>query len=300
MLEVKNVSFAYPHEEQVLSNLNFSLNHEKILAIVGQSGSGKSTLLKLIYGLLEPHIGSILWNNEEIPKPKDVLIPGHQKMKLVEQDFNLMPYIRVYENIQQHILRLQESERKPLLDYWHAFLNIQHIETKKAKDLSGGQMQRVAIAKAFISNPDLLLLDEPFSNLDTMTKSTLVSDLKTVIKERKTSCIVVVHQPEDALALADEILVLDNGKIQQLATPEQVYHKPASKTVAQLFGVSNFFSKAEMENILKPVSSVYHTIEGNSLIRAQELSLKDIQAEYEVIGKLFTGPYSLLKVKAGN
>ena len=141
MLQINQLSFSYPNEAQdVLKNIDFSLESGKILAIVGPSGCGKTTLLKLIYGLLTPSQGDIKWHTEVIPNPKDVLVPGFSKMKFVEQDFNLMPYIKVYENMQQHILHLTEEEREPILKYWLDFLKIQHIETKKAKDLSGGQM----------------------------------------------------------------------------------------------------------------------------------------------------------------
>ena len=112
MLQVNQLSYTYPNEAQVvLDSINFQLESGKILAIVGLSGCGKTTLLKLIYGLLAPTKGEIQWNSESIPDPKDVLVPGFKQMKLVEQDFNLMPYIKVYENMQQHILHLTEEEQ---------------------------------------------------------------------------------------------------------------------------------------------------------------------------------------------
>jgi ABC-type sugar transport system ATPase subunit len=299
MLQVNQLSFSYPNEVQdVLKNIDFSLESGKILAIVGPSGCGKTTLLKLIYGLLAPSKGDIKWNSEAIPNPKDVLVPGFSKMKFVEQDFNLMPYIKVYENMQQHILHLTEEEREPILKYWLDFLNIQHIETKKAKDLSGGQMQRVAIAKAFIANAELLLLDEPFSNLDTVTKSYLISDLKRIIKEKNTSAIVVVHHPEDALEIADEVLVLDKGQIAQQDTPQNVYIAPKSKTVASLFGLANFFTLSEAKNILSLDLEHFSQVEKEILIRPNQLTADNLKTKFEVLSELFLGYSTIQKVEA--
>ncbi len=298
MLQVNQLSFSYPNESKtVLGSMDFELNSGKILAIVGPSGCGKTTLLKLIYGLLAPSKGHVQWNSETIPNPKDILVPGFKKMKLVEQDFNLMPYIKVYENMQQHILHLSDEERAPILKYWLDFLNIQHIETKKAKDLSGGQMQRVAIAKAFIANAELLLLDEPFSNLDTVTKSYLVSDIKKLIKAQNATAIVVVHHPKDALEIADEILVLDNGQIAQHDTPLKVYENPTSKTVASLFGLTNFFTPNEAEDILNLDFNTLTKVENESFIRPHKLSSVDIKSNFEIIGELFLGYSTIQKIK---
>jgi ABC-type sulfate/molybdate transport systems ATPase subunit len=208
-----------------------------------------------------------------------------------------MPYIKVYENMQQHILHLTEEEREPILKYWLDFLKIQHIETKKAKDLSGGQMQRVAIAKAFIANAELLLLDEPFSNLDTVTKSYLVSDLKRLIKAQSASAIVVVHHPEDALEIADEVLVLDKGHIAQQDTPQNVYKKPKSKTVASLFGLANFFTKEEANIILNLDLENFHQINDDYLIRPHQLKVENIKTKYVALGELFLGYTTIREIE---
>jgi ABC-type sugar transport system ATPase subunit len=299
MLQVKGLTFHYPDNTEVFNNLNFTLKKGNILAIVGPSGSGKTTLLNLIYGLLAPTSGDVFWNKELVPNPKDVLIPGYDKMKLVAQDFDLMPFIKVFENMQQHILHLQEDERKPILDEWLSFLQIQHIESKKAKDLSGGQKQRVAIAKAFISNPELILLDEPFSNLDTLTKSFLISDLKALLKQKKTTAIVVVHQPEDALEIADEIIVVNEGRIEQQASPKKIYNQPNNKTVTSLFGLSNFFTSSEIENLLNINSNDFSVIQNEFVIRPHQLPLSKVKAKYTISDELFKGSSTLLRIEAG-
>ena len=298
MLKVQNLSFSYSKEKPLLSKINLKLEQGRILAIVGMSGSGKTSLLKLIYGLLAPDAGAVYWNNEKIPSPKDVLVPGFSKMKLVDQSYDLMPYIKVYENMQQHILHLMDEERKSILEEWLSFLNIKDIEHKKAKDLSGGQMQRVAIAKAFIANAELLLLDEPFSNLDTVTKSYLVSDLKEVIKKRDVSSIIVVHHPEDALEIADEIAVLNNGRIEQIGTPHEIYHQPKSKAVAELFGLTNYFTSAEVKTLLNINLTNFVSIENETVVRPHQLTLSAIKVPYTVLSELFLGYSTLSKVKA--
>lgn len=297
MLQVNHIAFSYSDADRIFSDLSFNVQPGEIVALVGPNGCGKTTLLKLIYGLLPLTAGHISWKEEQVPHPKEVLIPGEKTMKLVEQDFNLMPYINVYENIQQHVLHIHDDDRQPILDYWLNFLNITEIEHKKASDLSGGQMQRVAMAKSLISNPELIMLDEPFSNLDTLTKSNLMSDLKTHLRQTGTTAIVVIHQPDDALEIADKIMVLNAGQIQQFAEPKTVYQRPATRMVAELFGVSNFLNRKEFHAIFNLNAADYHMIDGAIMVRAHEISLEDLKSKYHVEDTLFLGHRTLQKVR---
>lgn len=297
MLKVNHIAFSFSDADRIFSDLSFNVQSGEIVALVGPSGCGKTTLLKLIYGLLPLTAGHISWSGDRVPHPNEVLIPGEKTMKLVEQDFNLMPFINVYENIQQHVLHIHDDDRQPILDYWLNFLNITEIEHKKASDLSGGQMQRVAMAKSLTSNPELILLDEPFSNLDTLTKSNLMSDLKTHLRQTGTTAMLVIHQPEDALEIADKIMVLHAGQIQQFAEPKTVYKRPKTRMVAELFGVSNFLNRNEFNAIFNLNAADYHLIDEAIMVRAHEICLEDLKSKYDVEDTLFLGHRTLQKVR---
>ena len=297
MLKVNHIAFSFSDADRIFSDLSFNVQSGEIVALVGPSGCGKTTLLKLIYGLLPLTAGHISWKGDRVPHPNEVLIPGEKTVKLVEQDFNLMPFINVYENIQQHVLHIHDDDRQPILDYWLNFLNITEIEHKKASDLSGGQMQRVAMAKSLTSNPELILLDEPFSNLDTLTKSNLMSDLKTHLRQTGTTAMLVIHQPEDALEIADKIMVLHAGQIQQFAEPKTVYKRPKTRMVAELFGVSNFLNRNEFNAIFNLNAADYHLIDEAIMVRAHEIRLEDLKSKYDVEDTLFLGHRTLQKVR---
>lgn len=235
MLKVNNISFNYQKKKAVLKNFSFQLNAGEHLCIMGESGCGKSTLLKIIYGLFDLNEGTIFWNNTQIFGPKKNLVPGFKYFKYVAQDFDLMPYISVSENIKKHLSRFYPEESEKRTQELLEVIEMQAFENTKVKNLSGGQKQRVAIARSLAKEPQLLLLDEPFGQIDNFKKNTLRRRLFAYLKEKNIACIVATHDKNDALSFADKLLIIRNNKILINAAPKEIYNHPKEKYVATLF-----------------------------------------------------------------
>lgn len=238
MLAVLNLNFSYL-KDKTLTNINFELNSGNNLALIGESGCGKSTLLKLIYGLYDLDEGQIFWNDIEVLGPKYNLIPGVDQMKYLAQDFDLMPFITVAENVGKYLSNIYPEKKKARVMELLEIVEMTEFASVKAKNLSGGQMQRVAIARVLALEPELLLLDEPFSHIDNFRKNSLRRKLFSYLKEKKITCIVATHDSTDLLSFADEVLVMKEGKIIEKGTPKFVYENPKNKYVASLFGDIN-------------------------------------------------------------
>ncbi|MEN8704039.1 MAG: ABC transporter ATP-binding protein [Polaribacter sp.] len=235
MLSVNHISFRYSKSKIVLDDFNFTLNKGEHLCVMGESGCGKSTLLKTIYGLLDLNKGSIHWNDEQILGPEFNLVPGFDKFKYVAQDFDLMPYISVSENIKKYLSRFYPEESEQRTQELLEVIEMQAFQNTKVKNLSGGQKQRVAIARALAKEPKLLLLDEPFSQIDNFKKNTLRRNLFQYLKEKNIACVVATHDKNDALSFADYLLVIKDNKILVNEKPEDAYANPKEKYLASLF-----------------------------------------------------------------
>ena len=225
MLSVKNISFSYS-KSQILSGISLSVKQGDYLAIVGESGSGKSTLLKLIYGEYDLDEGKILWNGSAVLGPKDKLVVGHGFMKYVAQEFDLMPFTTVSENIGTHLSNFYPKEKEKRIKELLKVVELEEFSSTKVKLLSGGQKQRVALAKAIAKQPEVLLLDEPFSHIDNFKKQSLRKSLFQFLKTKQITCIVATHDKNDVLAFADHMAVLNNGKIILKGPPNELYINP--------------------------------------------------------------------------
>ncbi|QTD36428.1 ABC transporter ATP-binding protein [Polaribacter batillariae] len=235
MLKVKHISFGYTKNKTVLENFNFTLKEGEHLCIMGESGCGKSTLLKIIYGLLDLQKGTIFWKENQVLGPKKYLVPGMDFFKYVAQDFDLMPYISVSENIKKHLSRFYPEESEKRTQELLEVIEMKAFENTKVKNLSGGQKQRVAIARALAKEPELLLLDEPFGQIDNFKKNSLRRRLFAYLKEKNIACIVATHDKNDALSFADRLIVIRHQKIIANDSPKEIYHNPKKKYIAALF-----------------------------------------------------------------
>lgn len=235
MLHVNLTSFSYTDKE-ILKNINFKLKKGEHLAVLGESGCGKSTLLHIIYGLLHVNEGTLTWNEKPLLGPKFNLVPGENFMKLVAQEFNVMPFISVAENVATYLSRLDEKADQERIQELLEVVELEDFASTKVKQLSGGQKQRVALAKALANEPQLLLLDEPFSNIDTFRKNKLRRKLFSYLKKQHIACITATHDAEEALAFSDHILLLKDGESEIFGTPEEVYTNPRSVYQAGFFG----------------------------------------------------------------
>lgn len=238
MLSVKDISFSYIDKPN-LKSVSFSLTKGKNLAIIGESGCGKSTLLKLIYGLHDLDEGQIFWNETEVLGPKFHLIPGMPFMKYLAQDFDLMPFITVAENVGKYLSNFFPEDKQARISELLEIVEMTEYANVKAKFLSGGQMQRVALARVLALEPEVLLLDEPFSHIDNFRKNSLRRKLFGYLKEQQITCVVATHDSTDVLAFADEVAIIKDGKIIESGIPTFIYQNPRNRYVASLFGDVN-------------------------------------------------------------
>ncbi|HVG16933.1 MAG TPA: ABC transporter ATP-binding protein, partial [Chitinophagaceae bacterium] len=201
------------------------------IGIVGATGSGKTTLLKMIAGLLQPTSGTVLLQGKRVKGPEETLLPGHPEIAYLSQYFELRHHHRV-EDILEKANNLSAEEASII----YRACRVDHLLSRKEDQLSGGEKQRIALARLLVAAPILLLLDEPFSNLDTHHKNVLKSVIRELSDTLEISCIIVSHDPLDILSWADEIIVLKDGSIVQRGTPLEVYKRPVDEYTAALFG----------------------------------------------------------------
>lgn len=247
MLKVEIDSFAYT-EKTILKNIHFTLKPGEHLSILGESGCGKSTLLHLIYGLLHLESGTIFYNGNRLLGPTNTLIPGESFMKLVAQEFNIMPFTTVSENLGSHLSRLDAEKDEKRIDELLEVIEMEEFKNTKVKNLSGGQKQRVALAKALANEPEILLLDEPFSNIDTFRKNKLQRKIFDYLKKNKISCITATHDSDEALSFSDQILMLKDGTEEMFGTPEFIYKNVSTEYQAGFFGEANLLPKKLFSN----------------------------------------------------
>lgn len=250
IITVNNLTKQYQEaQDSGVKNINFSIKKGNIVAIIGESGSGKSTLLKCIYGLLKPNQGEVLLNGKRVKGPDEQLIPGNAEMKMVTQDFSLNIYAKVYDNIASMLSNTDVTAKQAKTLEMMERLHIEKLKDKKIIELSGGEQQRVAIAKALISDTKVLLLDEPFSQVDSLLKNQLRADIKRLAKETGLTIILVSHDPTDGLFLADQLLILKQGQLLQNDAPENVYRNPSSVYTAQILGNAVVLNQQEAHQL---------------------------------------------------
>ncbi|MDI6034102.1 ABC transporter ATP-binding protein [Flavobacterium sp. LB2P84] len=238
MLEIKDISFTYI-DKPVIENVSFTIAKGQNTAIIGESGCGKSTLLKLIYGLYDLDSGAITYNDKPILGPKYNLVPGEDYIKYLAQDFDLMPYITVEENIGKFLSNMYPEEKKTRVQDLLDMVEMTAFAKVKAKFLSGGQQQRVALARVLALEPEIILLDEPFSQIDSFRKNSLRRNLFRYLKDKGVTCIIATHDSTDALSFSDETIVVQNGKVVAKGNSKFLYENPANKYIASLFGEVN-------------------------------------------------------------
>ena len=250
MLSVQITSFSYA-EKEILSDITFQLKAGEHLAVLGESGSGKSTLLHIIYGLLHVEQGSLSWEDKKLLGPNHNLIPGESFMKMVTQEYDLMPFTTVADNIATHLSRLHMEKDEQRVEQLLEVVDMMSFKSSLVKNLSGGQKQRVALAKALANEPKLILLDEPFSSIDTFRKNKLRRNLFSYLKEQGISCITATHDSDEALSFSDTLLILKEGAVNSFGPPELIYKNSSTVYEAGFFGEvtvvpAGIFSSEEM------------------------------------------------------
>lgn len=277
MLKIRNIHFA--RHKSILSGIDFDLKPGQILGLVGPSGAGKSTLLKIIAGLLDADSGTVKLGKEQIVGPKNLLIPGHPEVQLVNQDFELDLFHTVRENIVLKANYLPKNECNELVDELLDIFELNHLTQQIAKTLSGGEQQRLALARALAMEPKVILLDEPFAHVDAHLKSRISNYLMALKKIRKTIFILVTHDGQEVLSLADQIAFFSDGKIQRVDIPEAFYFSPTDAYEGLFFGDLNVIKRNKKQLLFRP--------------REFSLDLESEGEEIEIkfVRKSFCGPY---------
>jgi len=228
----------------VLNDISFSQARLQKIAIAGETGSGKSSLLKAIAGLNQPDEGEVLFNGERVLGAGEKLVPGHPAIGYLSQHFELPKSLRI-EQVLQYANKIPDTVAHTLYDV----CEITHVLSRKTDHLSGGERQRVALAKLLIGSPQLLLLDEPFTNLDMVHKNILKSVIDDIGHRLNITCMLVSHDPADTLPWADEIVVMKDGQIVQKGSPQNIYRKPVNTYAAGLFGTFNLLTPSQSNRL---------------------------------------------------
>jgi ABC-type sugar transport system ATPase subunit len=233
LLKAQNIS-KIAGERVLLADTSLEILSGSRLAIMGETGSGKSTLLKIMAGLIAPSSGEVLLNGKKLENPTEQLIPGHPKIAYLSQHFELRNNYRVIELLEM-TAKLEADACSNIID----LCRISHLLQRKTHEISGGERQRIALARLLLGNPDLLLLDEPFSNLDMVNKLIVREVLQEISTSLHLTCVMVSHHPEDVLPWAETVIIMQKGRIIQKDTPQMVYNQPFNSYTASLTGLNN-------------------------------------------------------------
>ena len=238
MLKLDQISFSY-NTRPVLENISLDIQPGEHVALMGESGCGKSTLLKLIYGLISPGKGKIFWDDVEVKGPLYNLIPGEPFMKYLSQEFDLMPFTTVRENVAEFLSVFYPEEREARTTELLRMVELEGFGNTKVRHLSIGQQQRVALVRALAEKPQLLLLDEPFSHIDNFRKNSLRRNLFEYLEEEGITCITATHDYNDVLPFAQRAIVLRDSEVLVEGPIMDLYKHPRNLYVASLFGEAN-------------------------------------------------------------
>lgn len=282
LLDVKGIG-KKQGESFLLKNINFIQQPSQRLAIAGSTGSGKSTLLKIIAGLIQPNDGEVLFEGTRVKGPLERLLPGHPHIAYLSQHFELRNNYRV-EELLQMANKLSQADA----DLVYKVCRIDHLLSRWSDELSGGERQRISFAKVLVASPKLLLLDEPFSNLDAIHRSILKSVVQDAEEQLNMTCILVSHDPVDLLSWADDIIIIHEGKIVQRGTPEEVYQNPVSEYAAALFGRYN--------TVTPELIQLFPTLENQRFLRPSELKIRADGVQGKILSIKFMATYYELEV----
>ena len=267
-LSLKNISKKYKDKE-ILKNISFDIKEGELICILGPSGCGKTTLLNIIGGFVSDFSGDVLLSDENINN----IPPEKREIATVFQSYGLFTHKNVIDNVSYglKLLKIDKNTRENRAKEMLEKVGLASYEKKKIKELSGGEQQRVAIARSMVLNPKLLLLDEPLSNLDVHLRDVMRKEIKRIQKQFGVTMVIVTHDQEDAFKLADRVIVINKGHIEQIGTPEELYKEPKSNFISSFIGENNI-------------------IDENLVIRPEEIAIRlDSSGEGKVVDVTYLG-----------
>ena len=267
-LSLKNISKKYKDKE-ILKNITFDIKEGELVCILGPSGCGKTTLLNIIGGFVSDYSGDVFLSDENINN----IPPEKREIATVFQSYGLFTHKNVIDNVSYglKLLKIDRNTREKRAQEMLEKVGLAGYDKKKIKELSGGEQQRVAIARSMVLNPKLLLLDEPLSNLDVHLRDVMRKEIKRIQKQFGVTMIIVTHDQEDAFKLADRVIVINEGHIEQVGTPEELYKQPKSNFISSFIGENNI-------------------IDENLVIRPEEITIKlDDSGDGEVVDVTYLG-----------
>ena len=312
LLEIIEIECRY-QKSTVVQSLSFHVKHNSLVSLLGPSGCGKTTALRAIAGLEPIYHGQIKLRDEVVSRPGFTRPPEKRQLAMVFQDYALFPHMDVTANVSFGVRNVSKKIQQKMADEMLEIVGLSNMGQRYPHELSGGQQQRVALARALITKPDLILLDEPFSNLDIDLRERLSLDVKDILKERGVSGILVTHDQNEAFAICDQIGVMNKGKIEQWDTPFNLYHDPVNRFVADFIGqgvflTGTFTSPDTVETEIGTIKGdrAYKFPKGTNvdlLVRPDDIvpdQESDLKAE--VVLKAFKGAEILytLKLSSGN
>ena len=304
VLELRHVSCSYEAGRPAIQGISFAAREGEILCLLGPSGCGKTTILRAIAGFEPVRSGQIFLSGQLMSSP-DVMTPTESRhVGMVFQEYALFPHLRVQDNIAFGLRHLARSERASRVQEMLRLTGLEGFERRYPHELSGGQQQRVALARALVQNPVVLLLDEPFSNLDPDMAGRMRQELHDLLRRTKTTTVLVTHDHDEAFAMADRIAVLNQGRLEQFDTPEMMYHMPATPFVADFVGQADFIPGTVTEGMVHTELGEFpDTIECKDgtavvvMIRPDDIHLVPTEgARSRVLSRQFRGSENLYTV----
>ena len=304
ILELRSVSCAYDLRRPAIRDISFSAREGEILCLLGPSGCGKTTILRAIAGFEPVRSGEIFLSGRRVSSSSEMIPTEERRVGMVFQEYALFPHLRVADNIAFGLHHLSRAERTHQVQEMLRLTGLEGLERRYPHELSGGQQQRVALSRALVRNPVVLLLDEPFSNLDPDMASRMRQELHALLRRMKTMTILVTHDHDEAFAMADRIAVLNHGVLEQIDSPELIYHVPSTPFVADFVGQADFIPGTISQGVVHTELGEFpNTIESKDgsavvvMIRPDDIHLVPMEgARARILSRQFHGSENLYTV----
>lgn len=296
-VKTNQLSKTFDEYNTAVHQLDLDVHQGEILALLGPSGCGKTTILRLIAGFERPENGSILLYDRLITGDTTFIPPERRGVGMVFQDYAIFPHLSVMENVSFGLHKKNKSEVELIVAEMLKLVGLENYTQRYPHELSGGQRQRVALARALAPSPVLLLLDEPFSNLDADLRMQMRVELRSILKKIQTTVILVTHDQEEAMFMGDRIAVINHGQLEQIGTPETIFHQPATRFVAEFMGETHFLpgkvSEQGIETEIGPVAQNVDLPVGTEVeiaLRPDDVRfVPQADAQYSVSARNFRG-----------